>query len=267
MKEILREISEMLKVMNGLKWGVLFLAFFAFFSWQYKDYIGEWLLGKNRMPPVEQTINRDILIYDVLEEMLMDFDGGRAYVYTFHNGQNFLSNDQMVNHKQRSSMDYEVVASGVAEIALQMQNLPTSLFSKQMQLILEERILGMSVEDTEDQAARSLMRKIGSSHAAVLPFKDNDGNTILLIGLDWMMKDEISFSEIRFRKYVEKVGNLFMSYEDNSGLISLNGITRGATTIEDHSFEPQMKPFVDEENSGHFIAGIKKLPRSNISLR
>ncbi|MBL4880950.1 MAG: hypothetical protein JKX82_06465 [Oleispira sp.] len=125
-------------------------------------------------------------------------------------------------------MDYEVVANGIREIGLQMQNIPISLFAKQTELILQGKVLGISKEETKDSAAKNLMDQIGSSHAAALPYRDRQGKVVLVVGIDWVLQDDIFFPESRFRKYVQDIGDLFMGYTAEATIWNLrDNVTRG----------------------------------------
>jgi hypothetical protein len=234
-------------------------------SWHYKEPISEFITQDTGIMPVEKAVSRDVIIYKILEEMLSEFEGGRAYIYTYHNGQNYLSNDPVVNHKQRASMDYEVVANGVKEIGLQMQNIPVSLFAKQTEMILAEKVLGISVEETESPAARSLMESIGSSHAAVLPYRDSDGRVVMVVGVDWVMQSEIFFPEERFRRYIKEIGDIFMGYTGTTNMFNLrNNITRGiqyeAVLLDTTTYQTK------EDEYYHFLSGSKELPKSRFSV-
>ena len=261
MNDLLKNLKGLITVMNKAKWGVLIILLIGFMSYQFKEPITAWMMPNTEMRPVEETINRDVMIYKVLSDMLKEFEGGRAYVYTYHNGQNYLSNDPVVNHKQRASMDYEVVAPGVKEIGLQMQNIPVSLFAKQTEMILAEKILGISKEDTQDLAAKSLMADIGSSHAAVLPYRDSDGKVIMIIGVDWIMQDEIFFPEERFRRYVKDIGDIFMRYSESARMWNLReNRTRGGSEQVIEAYVPHY--IEDHTLNYHFYAGVKILPKN-----
>lgn len=275
--EALKNLKETLNQLNHLRVSLLIMLLVGFLAYTFKAEIGTWMIKEVNMPPIERTVNRDVLIYGLLEDMLEEFGGGRAYVYTFHNGQNFLSKDPVTKHKQRTSMDYEVVANGVKEIGLQMQNIPISLFALQLESILDEKVLGLSRELTNDLAAKNLMKDIGSTHAAVLAFRDVDERVILMVGIDWMrrkvdgMPEELKFPEIRFRKYVKDIGNLFMGYREEASVMNiLDSTTRGGGSGDQHT--PPDYLYGDEAIkadtllTAHFIAGLKELPKSGFTL-
>jgi ferritin-like protein len=163
---------------------------------------------KEKPVDVEQGVNRDLLIYKLLENMIDEFGAGRAYVYTFDNP-NHMSNDPIERNKQTSSMVYEETANGIAEIAFKMQDIPRTLFARQLDEILNERILGAPRDSIKDMASSTMMEEIGATHAAVLPYKDKDGKVVLIVGLDWIFADNIMFLESRFRNYVRNIGEIY----------------------------------------------------------
>lgn len=269
--EILKNLRDALLQINRMSFGVLIILLIGFLAYTYKEPIGKYLLQDNSMRPLEKTVGRDVLIYGVMEDMLNEFRGGRVYIYTFHNGQNYLSEDEIIKHKQRTSMDYEVVANGVSEIGLQMQNIPVSLFALQLNAILEEEILGISREETRDAAARNLMAQIGVSHASVLPYRDKDGKVIMMIGVDWVMQEDIEFDELRFRHWVSQIGDLFMGYSKTAKMWNLrDSKTRGIDN------QANLHPTTDgmsgatakkeDEESFHFMLGTKALPLDSLFL-
>jgi len=195
----LNSLNQILQTLSRLKWWLIALLFIGFISYIFRQPIIERLNPKSE---VEQGITQSQLVNDVLRQMMEEYRGDRAYVYRFHNGVNYYDG----SHKIKSSMDFEVVANGIQPIGLFMQDIPTSLFADQMSAIINEEILGISLDETQDKAASSVMVEFGISHSAALPFYDKRGHLIMVIGIDWVNKDGISFIESRFRLYVNKIG-------------------------------------------------------------
>lgn len=267
MVSVMKYIAPILNAFAKLRVTVVVLIFLGFLAWTFKGDISIWMSSELETPPVEKTINRDLLIYGLLNDLLDEFDGGRAYVYTFHNGQNYLSKDPVLRHKQRSSMDYEVCAPGIKEIALTMQNIPTSIFARQIDNIIKEKVLGIARDSLQDLSARNVMSEIGSTHAAILPYRDNEGNITLMVGVDWVLAKEIFFSEDRFRHYVKNIGDIFMGYKEGTNLFSLREPQRsrglnGFYYILDP--EKEKRPIPLDGQHGHFLAGNMKLPKTNL---
>jgi hypothetical protein len=209
-----------LKTLSTLPKWIILMVFVCAMSYFFSDTIYYYV--KNRkVDPVKVGINQSNLVNSVLREMLTEFNGSRAYVYRFHNGVNYYDG----SHKIKSSMDFEVVSNGVSPIGLLMQDVPTSLFSNQMQAIINEEVLGVAVKDIQDRAAASLMSEFGVSHSAVLSYYDNHQKLILMVGVDWMGKDSIEVIEERFRSYVKAVGDILTNQEYKE-MFALNGITR-----------------------------------------
>ncbi len=269
--EILKYLKEALLQINRMSFGVLVILLLGFLAYTFKEPIGKYLLQNNSMRPLENTVGRDVLMYEVMEDMLAEFEGGRVYIYTFHNGQNYLSEDEIIKHKQRASMDYEVVANGVIEIGLRRQNIPVSLFALQLNAILDEEILGISRKEAKTAAARNIMAQTGVSHTSILPYRDKDKKVIMIIGVDWVMQEDIEFDELRFRKWVNEIGDLFMGYSETAKIWNLkDSRTRG---IEDHA---NLYPSIDGRSGAtakkedkkpfHFILGSKVLAVDSLFL-
>lgn len=258
-ENLIKALTGLLNQLNKTKFGLIILLFASFTLWLFREPIGTWLIKDQQAPTIEKVVNRDILIYGVLNDMLAEFNAGRAYIYTFHNGQNYLAKDAALRHKQRSSMDYEVTAPGVKEIALQMQNIPVSLFAIQINNILNEQVLGIGREKVQDMAAKTMMEQIGSTHAAVLSYRDDQGNVIMMVGVDWVMQNDIFFPEERFRRYVQNIGDLFLGYTDRATMWNLrDNTTRGRSEA---SVEKELKPVIVVSEHAHYLAGTKALPK------
>lgn len=210
------------KLTKTPKW-IVVMIFLCVMSYFFRDTIS-FYVQTSKKDPVKIGINQSNLVNNVLKELLTEFNGSRAYVYRFHNGVNYYDG----SHKIKSSMDFEVVANGVSAIGLLMQDVPTSLFSNQMQAIINEDVLGVAVDEIKDHAAASLMKEFGVSHSAVLSYYDENNKLILMVGLDWMGKDSIPFIEERFRSYVKTIGDILTNQEYKE-MFALNGITRGVT--------------------------------------
>ena len=269
--EILKNLKEALLQIDKMSFGVMVLLLIGFLAYIFKEPIGKYLLQDNSMRPLEKTVGRDVLMYGVMEDMLNEFGGGRVYIYTFHNGQNYLSEDEIIKHKQRASMDYEVVANGVIEIGLRRQNIPVSLFALQLNAILDEEILGISRKEAKTAAARNIMAQTGVSHTSILPYRDKDKKVIMIIGVDWVMQEDIEFDELRFRKWVNEIGDLFMGYSETAKIWNLkDSKTRG---IADQA---NLYPSIDglsgatakkeDGETFHFILGTKALPLDSLFL-
>ena len=230
----LNGLNQVLQTISKLKWWVIALLFIGFMSYIFKDTIKGLLQTPDQ---VEQSINQSQLINDVLRQMMEEYEADRAYVYRFHNGINYYDG----SHKVKSSIDFEVVANGIQPIGLFMQDIPTSLFADQMADIINERVLGISLEETQDKAASAVMVEFGISHAAALPFYDKRNKLVMVIGLDWVNKKEISFIEGRFRIYVDKIGRMLTGQRSeeianlmNRGSYTVRGDPSNNDVIPDH---------------------------------
>lgn len=201
----LEGLSKVFDSLGKLKAWTVIIIFVAFMGYVFKDDISTLITRPQSTPDiVEQGITNNKLVNDVLSQMMYEFKGDRAYVYRFHNGVNYYDG----NHKIKSSMDFEVTANGIQTIGLFMQDIPTSLFADRMARIINEEVLGLSLEETEDKAAAAVMVEFGVTHSSVLPFYDTRGKLVMVIGLDWVNKEAINFDSLRFKTYVEKIGKM-----------------------------------------------------------
>lgn len=205
---------------NMPKWIVLMI-FLCAMSYFFSDTISFYI--KNRKAdPVKIGINQSNLVNSVLVEMLTEFEANRAYVYRFHNGVNYYDG----NHKVKLSMDFEKVSKGVSSIGLLMQDVTASLFSNQIQSVINEELLYANVSNLKDHGSASLLRDFGVKNIAMLSYYDEHNRLILMVGLHWMGKEDPEFIVERFRAYVTTIGNILTNKEYKE-MFALNGVTRG----------------------------------------
>ena len=160
-------------------------------------------MTKTKPDYVQKSINKGMIVHEVMEEMMNEYSADRAFVFRFHNGVNYYDG----NHKVKASMDYEVVQRGVTSVGLLMQDISTTLFSRLLSDILERRVLGTKSSDLNDAAANALMEQVGVSHIAALPYYDND-RVIMIVGIAWVNKSSIGLIDERFEDYVLNIGNI-----------------------------------------------------------
>lgn len=244
----LTSLNHVLKTISRLKWWIIVLIFIGFLSYLFADEIKTYILPDDQ---VGRNIDKAKLVNSVLRQMMNEYNGDRSYVWRFHNGVNYYDG----SHKVRSSMDYEVVANGIAPIGLFMQDVPTSLFADQMAAIINGEIMGQPLDDVKDKAASSVMAEFGITHSAALPYYDDKGRILMVIGIDWVNKNKIALLEDRFRKYVDKVGRMITN-KPSDDIIDL--LSRDTHVIR--SLDQEMPQFVldfeERQRQAPIITGI-----------
>lgn len=203
----LKELRLFLAQASNTSWFVLTLLFFLAIAFLFKDVIS-FKIKESKKDQVVDTLNKSKIVNSVLTNLMKDFGASRAYIYRFHNGVNYYDG----SHKIKSSMDYEVVENGVATVGLLFQDVPTSLFAEHMVKIINGEIMGVPTDSISELSARSLMKDLGVTHAAVAPYFDKRGNLVMVIGLDFMTDGDIFFLEDRFLNYVKNIGDLVEGY-------------------------------------------------------
>lgn len=203
-----------------------------FFAAPITDYFNSF-----KDDPVKTGINKSSVVNSTLAEMLNEFQANRAYVYRFHNGQNYYDG----SHKIKTSMDYEVLSKGVGSVGLVMQDVPTSLFATQIQDVIENKVINVKVNDLRDLAAASLLRDFGVKRTAIVGYYDNK-KLLLLVGLDWMSDEPTLFLQERFERYTNTIG-LILTNQQFEEMFSLKGVSRGENIRPDTTtFEPIKLP-------------------------
>ena len=199
-------IRKLLATTNNLKSWVavfLFLCLLGYISLQFKDEIKQYI---NKPDPVQDAVNEGVIITNILKQMREEFNAGRAYISIFHNGQI----DYTGSHVQRSSMAYESIAPGIAPIKHIFENIRVTSFACQMQDIINEKVLATHRDSIKDEGAKAIMKQLGISHSAALPYYHNN-RIYLVVGVDWINREDEErplFFEDRFRRYVNNLGRL-----------------------------------------------------------
>jgi hypothetical protein len=123
-------------------------------------------------------------------------------VYQFHNGGKFLDGQSM----KKISCMHEACAPGVSHEQLYMQNLPISLFSTWMQLLLKNDAEPYRTADLPDSAFRSLLEQSCVTACLVLPIY-RGGFCVAAIGLQFtdlkFMDNEVGVHLRRYARLVE----------------------------------------------------------------
>ena len=245
MEQTIKSLKALFQEVNKMERISFVLIFILTMAYIFREPITELITRAAAIEddPVMATISKARLVNDVLDNMRKDFDAGRAYIYAYHNGINYVNEEN--EHIIRTSVMFERVRKGIKPHAPEMQKIPVSLFAEQLHEIRRERVFPIAYTDVKDEAARAAMGEFGNDYSAVLPYYDRDHcyrvhrhdpedhndqcRLLYCIGLDWVAKDDLIFNENHkqlFRKYVKNLGDL-LTNSTTEGRLSLYGATRG----------------------------------------
>jgi len=178
------DFTKTITALKGAKWYLIVFVFLGFTLYTFRNPIEEFLhLGTDRyFKDVPKAINRDVIVHNLLEDLMYRSDADRAYIFRFHNGQNYFDG----SHKLRMSCEYEVVGMGIEPQAQRLKDIPTSLYPKFISEVIEGKMYYNDVEDIEDPTTRVALKAQGIKSIAVAPYFDTNNNLVAMIGVDYV---------------------------------------------------------------------------------
>ena len=178
------DIVKIIAALKGARWYLVVAAFFGFALYTLKDPVERFLdRGTEKwFENMPERIDRDIIVNDLLSDLMFMSGADRAYIFRFHNGQNYFDG----SHKLRMSCEYEVVSVGIEPKAQNLQDIPTSLYSKFISQVIDGKMFYEDIEDIEDLTTKVALKRQGIKSVAVAPYFDNNGNLIAMIGVDYV---------------------------------------------------------------------------------
>lgn len=178
------DFSKIIVALKGARWYLVFFAFLGFTLYILKGPVERFLdKGTEKwFESVSQRINRDVIVNDLLQDLMFMSGADRAYIFRFHNGQNYFDG----SHKLRMSCEYEVVSLGIESQAQNLKDIPTSLYPKFISEVIDGKMFYEDVEDIPDLATKVSLKRQGIKSIAAAPYFDKQGNLIAIIGVDYV---------------------------------------------------------------------------------
>jgi hypothetical protein len=200
----MNELKNILEQLRKAKTILLILLFVSFILFYYKSLITEVVESKVKKDEIKHDVSNNVLIQQMLNDLMLRYNADRGYIFRFHNNITFYDG----KHKNHQSMTHEVCNRGISTEAMQLQNLPTSLFPVFLQEIMLNRMIYSNINDIKENATRIALHDQGIKSIVVAPvFKD--GQFTAYIGLDFV-KDSLSsnFNYHEFKRQTEEIGRI-----------------------------------------------------------
>lgn len=178
--------SKTISALKGSKWYLILAVFLGFFLYLFKSPVENiiHLSTEKYLKDVPKRIDRDVIVNELLEELMYLSGADRAYIFRFHNGQNYFDG----THKLRMSCEYEVVRKGIQPQAKFLKDIPTSLYPKFISEVVDGTMYYEDIRDIKDATTRVTLRAQGVFSIAVAPYFDKNNNLIAMIGVDYVGK-------------------------------------------------------------------------------
>jgi len=200
----MNELKNILEQLRKAKTILLILLFVSFILFYYKSLITEVVESKVKKDEIKHDIKNSILIHQLLNDLMLRYKADRGYIFRFHDGIQFYDG----THKNHQSLAYEVCNRGISSEAMQLQNLPTSLFPRFLQEIMLNRMCYSDINDIKENATRIALHEQGIKSLVACPiFKD--GKFTAYVGLDFV-KDSINkdFNYHEFKNQTDEIGRI-----------------------------------------------------------
>jgi hypothetical protein len=200
----MNEVKNIIEQLRKAKTILLILLFVSFILFYYKSLITEVVESKVKKDEIKHDIKNSILIHQMLNDLMLRYKADRGYIFRFHNGIMYYDG----THKNHQSLAYEVCNRGISSEAMQLQNLPTSLFPRFLQEIMLNRMCYTDINDIKENATRIALHEQGIKSLVACPiFKD--GKFTAYVGLDFV-KDSINidFNYHEFKNQTDEIGRI-----------------------------------------------------------
>ena len=212
MTTTITQFTEFIKQVKGVRPYTLTFSMVVLSLYLFKDdvshVINTKLLKEDR---VVTQLKGNILVNASLQDLMMQANADRAYIFRFHNGDKYYNG----THKNKFSCDYEVVRKGVARQAERLQDIPVTLYPKFIQSVINETMIYPDINEIDDIVTRSALTEQGIKGIAVAPYF-RDGHLFAMIGIDYThepteeeLKDFDSNQQMgRFREITNQIGKI-----------------------------------------------------------
>ena len=177
------------------------------------------ILNKRKVKPdmVTETLKVSELITTKIDHIKEEFKSDRVWVTQFHNGGHFYPTGKSM---AKFSVIYESVNIGVGSIQSGFQKIPVNLFSKSINLLLENDFIEVSDFKDETIATYGLKyaaEESGCKSCYLFSVKTIDGKFIGTLGLDFTKrKTALDIESInRLLVHATSIGGVLMGHLNN----------------------------------------------------
>lgn len=139
---------------------------------------------------IKDALKSTMIIEDELEQIRDDFNSDRAWISQFHNGGNFYPTGKSI---QKFSIFYEVAKKGISSISHTFNNIPTSLYPKAFDHMLNDEQKGIFIPDYSDAKVatyglKGAAESVGTKSSYLIPLFTLDEKYIGVLGIDYVTK-------------------------------------------------------------------------------
>ena len=192
-EKIIPVIPATIKSIRYLRYKTLLLFFVVFiiylFQEELKYLFNTKVIDRDR---IVLELDAHALIDNTLNSLMKEAKADRAYIFRFHNGDSYYNG----THKNKMSCDYEVVTNGTSREAVNLQNMPVSLFSQFIKDVILLKMFHPDIDNMVDVITKTELKRQGIKGINAVPYY-RDGKLFAIIGLDYVRNfgDIVSFEK------------------------------------------------------------------------
>lgn len=206
---MLRDLGKLFQYIKGVKPYTLTFLLIALTLYLFRDNISH--IVNTRLLNNDRVVNQlqgNLLVSSSLRRLMEETNSDRAYIFRFHNGDAYYNG----THKNKFSCDYEVVKTGVARQAQDLQNIPVTLYPEFIDDVIRNEMHHKDIDSMDNLVLKSVLKEQGIVSIAVAPYFRN-GNLFAMIGVDYIRGTDSS----KFDEYISKSINKFTKKAQSIG--------------------------------------------------
>lgn len=199
----MNEIKYILEQIRKTRTVVLIIILLGFILFYYKSLFTEVVITKvKRVDEVKKDITNNVLIQQMLNDLMCEYNADRAYIFQFSN--NIMYYDG--THRNHTSMSFEVCNNGVSYESRNLQKLPVSLFPLFLQQIMLDKCKYSDINKLQETSTRLSLKKQGIKSLCVAPYF-KDGYFVAYIGVDYVKEhNDLDFDYKEFKQKTNEIG-------------------------------------------------------------
>jgi hypothetical protein len=157
--------------------------------------VKEYLDKKSKKDILKESLQKNALVNNKVEEIKEHTKADRVWVMQFHNGGTFYPTGKSI---QKFSMFYETVSQNTTSIQSSFQNIPVSLFSKSINHLLEEDTIiipDFKNETIATYGLKHIAEDNGCKSAYLFAVKTIEGKFVGTLGIEFTHRKTILSQE------------------------------------------------------------------------
>lgn len=187
---------------------LMFIAGMLYFGYLYLNTKIEQInktINPSETNVVVENSRKDKKINEILDDLRVEGGADRAKFFQFHNGQRNLQNIPFLF----ASVTHERIGLGVSSEIQSLQRIPSSIFTKNVLLFSEGKIMCTIPDETDSEARRSLLERQGIKYTCSFGvYHGSDLAGFVTINYVLSEQPELTVIEQALRKASVRIGDI-----------------------------------------------------------